>query len=107
MQSAWSRDGRCFEVHGQLTPALPWSSPGEHDRTWVAAIHSGVEMVNIIREHDELVPVGTVQVFCDVVLTHLRSLRTLKIACKPKHHAMLEMGLRLLATSRTSSSLYV
>ncbi len=61
-------------------------------------------MVAIIRTHRRVVPAVPVQAFCDAVSLHLRCMQTLGIPERPKHHFLMEMGVKL--ASRQDQSIH-
>ena len=77
--------------HQVLLPRFG-ASLGERLVHFNAAIKSCVEVLDLIRDHDYVMPPEQNQQFCNAVRVHLRSIHALGIGIKPKHHGMMEMA---------------
>jgi hypothetical protein len=57
-----------------------------------SAIGSAVSMFELVRIHPRRLPAEAQQEFIHCIAEHLRSIRALRISCRPKHHVMIELG---------------
>lgn len=68
---------------------------GERRPHFTGAASSLVNLLDVIREYPTVVPPRMVQRLCDEVLCHIKSCQALEMPLKPKHHMLMEMGVRM------------
>jgi hypothetical protein len=99
------KDDPVFNAHGAETNAclrfahevlLPryGAKLGPSRVPFERGVGSLVRILDMIRKYERVVPPAEAVLFCDHVLVHMRSLATLKIKRKPKHHMLMELGAR-------------
>ena len=62
--------------------------------SWEGLLASCIKELDLIREHPRRLPPHGIQSFCDSIMQHLRCLDNLGIPQRPKHHQLMEMGVK-------------
>ena len=98
-------DDPAFNAHGAETNAvlrfahevlLPQygAKLGQSRGHYEKAIGSLVRILDSIRKYACVAPPAAAEAFCEDVLVHIEALDALSIQCLPKHHLLMEMGVR-------------